>query len=80
MSNILENSTQFETVTGREDALALTYIGDEILKTHKKVRVDSKTVILVKIQGSYFLPFFNAHFVAFCAVLFSVIIVFNTLI
>ena len=49
MSNILENSKQYETVIGREDALALTYIGDEILKTHKKVRVDSKTVILVKI-------------------------------
>lgn len=48
MSNILENSTQYEYVCGREDALALTYIGKEILKTHSKVRVDKNTVVLVK--------------------------------
>lgn len=46
--NILENTAQFEYVIGREDALALTYIGKEILKTHSKVRVDKNTVILVK--------------------------------
>ena len=46
--NILENTAQFEYVIGREDALALTYIGAEILKTHVKVRIDKNTVILVK--------------------------------
>jgi hypothetical protein len=48
MLNILEDSAQYEYVIGREDALALTYIGEEILKTHIKVRVDKNTVILVK--------------------------------
>lgn len=48
MLNILEDNTQYEDVYGREDALALTYIGEEILKTHIKVRVDKNTVILVK--------------------------------
>lgn len=46
--NILENTAQFEYVIGREDALALTHIGAEILTTHVKVRVDKNTVILVK--------------------------------
>lgn len=46
--NILENTAQFEYVIGREDALALTYIGEEILRTYKKVRIDKNTVILVK--------------------------------
>ena len=50
MLNILEDSAQYEYVCGREDALALTYIGEEILKTHIKVRVDKNTVILVKKQ------------------------------
>lgn len=48
MLNILEDNAQYEDVYGREDALALTYIGEEILKTHIKVRVDKNTVILVK--------------------------------
>jgi hypothetical protein len=48
MLNILEDNAQYEYVIGREDALALTYIGEEILKTHSKVRVDKNTVILVK--------------------------------
>lgn len=48
MLDILENSAQYEYVIGREDALALTYIGEEILRTYKKVRVDKNTVILVK--------------------------------
>jgi hypothetical protein len=48
MLDILENSAQYEYVCGREDALALTYIGKEILETHIKVRVDKNTVILVK--------------------------------
>jgi len=48
MLDILEDNTQYEYVCGREDALALTYIGEEILRTYKKVRVDKNTVILVK--------------------------------
>ncbi len=48
MLDILENSAQYEYVIGREDALALTYIGEEILRTYIKVRVDKNTVILVK--------------------------------
>jgi hypothetical protein len=48
MLDILEDNAQCEYVCGREDALALTYIGEEILRTYKKVRVDKNTVILVK--------------------------------
>lgn len=48
MLNILEDNAQYEYVYGREDALALTYIGKEILETHIKVRVDKNTIILVE--------------------------------
>lgn len=47
--NILSNNKQSEDFMERERAMNLTPIGREIMNTHKKVRVDSKTVILKKI-------------------------------
>lgn len=41
-----ENDIEYNT--WRQDALNLTYIGKEILKTYKPKRIDERTVVLIK--------------------------------